>query len=171
MNFLELAKNRFSVRKFSDTPLEKEKLDKILEAGKIAPTAKNQQPFRIYVLQSEEALAKINALTPCIYGAKTVLLVCYHQDEAWKNPFESNIHSGEVDASIVGTHIMLEAADLGVDSVWVGYFPNSKVEQAFNLPEKEKSVFLLPLGYRADGVEPAPPHTASKEISALVKYL
>ena len=111
MTFLELAKKRFSVRKFTDQPVEKEKLDKVLEAGNIAPTAKNLQPQRIYVLQSEEALKKAYALTPCCYGAKTVLLFTYDIDEEWTNPLEDMIHSGDQDVSIVATHIMLEAEE------------------------------------------------------------
>ena len=76
-NFLNLAKERYSVRKFTDKPIEKDKLEKILEAAKVAPTAKNLQPVKIYVLQSEEALEKINSLTRCIFGAKTVFLIAY----------------------------------------------------------------------------------------------
>lgn len=74
MNFMELAKRRYSVRKFTDKQVEQEKLDAILAAGNIAPTAKNLQPQRIYVLQSTESLAKLDTLTHCRYGAKTVLL-------------------------------------------------------------------------------------------------
>ena len=71
MSFLELAKERYSVRKFSDKKVEDEKLELILEAGRIAPTAKNYQPQRTLVLRSEENIAKLNKLTPCVYGATT----------------------------------------------------------------------------------------------------
>ena len=89
MQFMDLAKARFSVRKYSDRMVEPEKLEQILEAGRMAPTAKNQQPYKIYVLQSGEALEKLNSLTHCAYGAKTVLLFTYNQDQDWKNPLES----------------------------------------------------------------------------------
>jgi len=70
MTFMELAKARYSVRKFSDKPIEKEKLDAILEAGRIAPTGHNYQPYRVYVLQSPEALEKIRGLTRCAFNAR-----------------------------------------------------------------------------------------------------
>lgn len=106
MTFMELAKKRFSVRKFSDRAIEQEKLEQILTVGNIAPTAKNLQPQRIYVLQSEEALSKLDAQTHCRYGAKTVLLFTYDTDEEWKNPLEDSVHSGVEDVSIVATHMM-----------------------------------------------------------------
>ena len=101
MDFIELSKKRFTVRKFSDAVVEKEKLDKMLETGNTAPTAKNNQPQRIYVLQSKEALDKLDALTPCRYGAETVLMFTYNSDEEWKNPKEEGIHSGVEDTSVI----------------------------------------------------------------------
>lgn len=78
MNFTELAKKRFSVRNYSNKPVEADKLKEILETSMLAPTAKNQQPQRIYVLQSKEALDKLDKLTHCRYGATTVLLFTYN---------------------------------------------------------------------------------------------
>lgn len=171
MDFMDLAKARFSVRKYSDRMVEPEKLEQILEAGRMAPTAKNQQPYKIYVLQSGEALEKLNGLTHCAYGAKTVLLFTYNQNQDWKNPLEAGVHSGVEDVSIVATYIMLQAIELGVYTTWCNYFPNSELEKVFQLPENEKSVLIMPVGYKADGVEPAPTHTASKEFDELVRYL
>jgi len=171
MDFMELAKKRYSVRKFSDKAVEKEKLDLILEAGNIAPTAKNLQPQRIYVLQNKDALAKLDTLTHCRYGAPVVLIFTYNTDEEWKNSLEAGIHSGVEDVSIVATHIMLEAAELGLDTCWVNYYPNSALEQLFNLPANEKSVLIMPLGYAAADAEPAPLHSVKKDISETVKYL
>jgi len=171
MDFLELAKNRFSVRKFSDKPVEKEKLDLILEAGRLAPTAKNFQPQHIYVLQSEEALKKMNALSPCVYGANTVLVFTYNENEEWKNEQEAGIHSGVEDVSIVATHIMLAAASMGVDTIWCNRFANTQLEVMFNLPEEERAVLFMPIGYRAEGVAPAPKHEESKKIEEIVTYL
>ncbi len=171
MKFMDLAQARYSVRKYSDKPLEKEKLDLILEAGRMAPTAKNQQPQKIYVLQSDSAFEKLGALTHCAYCAKTVLLLTYNQDEDWKNPLESGIHSGVEDVSIVATYIMLQAIELGVYTTWCNYFPNSQLEKEFQLPANEKAVLIMPIGYKADGVEPAPAHTETKEICDMVSYL
>ena len=171
MTFLELAKKRFSVRKFTDQPVEKEKLDKVLEAGNIAPTAKNLQPQRIYVLQSEEALKKAYALTPCCYGAKTVLLFTYDIDEEWTNPLEDMIHSGDQDVSIVATHIMLEAEEQGLSTCWVNYFPNTKAAEVFGLPENEVVVLMMPIGYAAADAAPTANHTEKKPIEKTVRYL
>ncbi len=171
MNFMELCKARFAVRQFSNRPLEDEKLQQILEAGHAAPTAKNFQPQRIYVLKSPEALAKMDALTPCRYGAPVVLLLAYDTNTEWKNELEPGIHSGVEDVSIVATHMMLEAYDIGVDSIWINRFANAKAEELFGLPKNEKVVLFLPLGYRADGVRPAPQHTHKKPLEDIVRTL
>ena len=171
MNFMDLAKARFSTRKFTDQPVEDEKLAKILEAGNVAPTAKNQQPQKIYVIRSQEKLDQLNDLTHCIYGAKTVLLVAYDDSLDWDNPLEENIHSGEVDAAIVATHMVMEATELGIGSVFVGFFPLTKSAQALNLPEQIKPVMLLPIGYTADTFKPAPRHTEYRDPSTIITEL
>ena len=150
-------------------PVEPEKLRAVLEAGNAAPTAKNDQAHRIYVLQSPEVLAKVDELTHCRYGAPTVLLFAYDSEEDWKNPLEEGVRSGIEDAAIVATHVMLQAAELDLDSCWVNYFPNTKLERALGLPERERSVLLLPIGYGAMG--PGPNHTKKKPLDQTVKYL
>lgn len=171
MNFTELSKNRFTVREFSTRPLEKEKLDELLAVAMLAPTAKNFQPFKIYVLQSDEALKKLDTLTPCRYGATTVLVLTYDRHEEWNNPYEDGVHSGVEDVSIVATHIMLKAAELGVDSAWCNMFPNTSLEIAFDIPENERSVLFMDLGYRADGAKMSPNHENSKKLEDVVKYI
>ena len=171
MDFTELAQARYSVRKFSDKALEPEVLKRILEAGLLAPTAKNNQPQRIYVLQSKEGLDKLDSLTHCRYGAGTVLLFTYNTDEDWKNPLEEGVHSGVEDVSITATYIMLRAIELGVYTTWCNYFANSKLEQAFDLPENEKAVLIMPIGYPAEGAAPAPAHTESKKLEEIVRHI
>ena len=171
MEFSELVKERYSVRSFSDRQIEDEKLNKILLAGNSAPTAKNLQPQRIYVVQSKEALAKINDVCACIFGAPTVLLVAADKNEMWKNPFYDTYNTGDIDASIVCTHMMLQAWELGIGSCWVGYFDEEKVKKQMGLPEDEKLVAILPIGYPAEDAKPAPRHTQRKELNKTVKYL
>ena len=171
MNFTELAKKRFSVRKFSNRKIDSNLLDEILQISLIAPTAKNQQPQRIYVLQSDEAFAKLDKLTRCRYGAATVLLFTYNEDEEWKNPLEQNVHSGVEDVSIVAAYVMLKAAELGLDTTWCNMFENSALEKAFYIPENEKSVLIMPVGYRDAEVNPAPMHEQTKELESMVKYI
>ena len=115
MEFQEVLKNRYSCKKFSDRPLEAEKLQQILEAGRLAPTAKNNQEQHIYVLQSEEALIKVDKVTPCRYNAPTVLLVAFDRSNTFTYP-GGKYDSGVEDATIVATQMVLAAADAGVDS-------------------------------------------------------
>ena len=137
----------------------------------IAPTGKNNQAWRCYVLRSDEAMEKINGLSRCIFGAPMVLLFTYDTQEEWHSPLEEGIHSGVEDVSIVATHAMLEARELGVGSIWVNLFPNTETERAFGLPETERSVLLMPLGYAAEDCEPSPRHEQSRPVDELVKYL
>lgn len=171
MNFLELAKSRYSVRKFSDRPVEPGKLALVLEAARIAPTAHNNQPWRIYVLQSEAALGKLSALSPCTFGAKTILLFAYHREEEWRNPLEEGVAAGVEDVSIAATHAMLEAADLGLGTCWCNYFPNSQAERALGLPPDERAVLFMPIGYPAADAAPSPMHSAKRPAEELVRRL
>lgn len=161
--FTDLAKARFSVRKFDGRPVPKKKLQLILEAGRVAPTAKNNQPQKVYVLESKEALEKINSVCSCIYGASTVLVVCYDKSLVWQNPLDESVNSGQIDCSIVLTHMMLEAQEQGVNSCWVCYFDPKEVSRALNLPENVVPVSIMPLGFGCEGVVPTPNHTNKRE--------
>lgn len=170
-NFLELAKDRYSVRKFLDKPLRTEDLSRILEAADVAPTAKNNQPQKIFVVQSEEGLAKIDKVTKCRYGAPAVLIICYDKDNVFVNPWDDTINSGDTDAAIVTTHMMLEAWDIGVASCWVQWFNVADTIQEFQLPENIIPVSLLPLGYPSPDAKPAPRHSESKDEDEMVQFL
>ena len=112
MDFLNLAAQRYSVRKFTDKPVGREVLDQILKAGYLAPTACNLQPQRILVINQQESLEKLRRCTPCHFDAPAALLVCYEKDACWKRKYDGK-DSGDIDASIVTTHMMLEAQELG----------------------------------------------------------
>ena len=164
MTFMELAKSRYSVRGFKDTPIEEEKLAAILEAGRIAPTACNNQPQHIYVVKSEEGVAKMRTISPCTYNAPVILAICY----------DANVQAanfGEQDASIVCTHMMLEAWEQGIGSCWVGMFSADDFIKAFDLPENIRPIALLPIGYAADGILPAPLHTAYRPDTETITFL
>lgn len=170
MEFKEVIRNRFSCRKYSAKAIEREKLDAVLEAGRLAPTAKNLQEQHIYVVQSEEALAKIDKVTPCRYGAPTVLVVAFDKNNVFTYPGGKR-DSGVEDASIVATHMILAAADEGLGSCWINYFEPEKMAEALGLPENEEVLMMLDLGYAADGVKPAPGHSARKPLSNTVSWL
>ena len=167
MEFDKVIKERFSTRDFSYKKVEKEKLDMILEAGRLAPTAKNNQPIKIYVVVSEEGLNKIDKASPCRYGASTVLLVCGDVESAFK---KEDYSTYEMDASIVTTHMMLEATNIGVNSIWVELFDKDVIREEFNIPENLIPVCLLPLGYKSDTCEPGPMHSIRKAIEEIVEY-
>jgi nitroreductase len=165
-------KNDYSVRKYQDKAIEPEKMEKILEAARIAPTASNRQPFRIYILKSERgAQVQFRGITPCAFNAPIVLMLTYNEDEQWKNSQEPGIAAGQQDVSIVASHIMLEAWDLGIASCWVNAFPNSKAAEAFHIPDNEKVVLLMPLGYADPSAAPSPKHTQYRPMDEVVKEL
>ena len=168
MELEKVMEERFSVRRFSTRKVEKEKLDKILHYGNIAPTAKNIQPQRIYVVESKEGLEKINKVSRCIYNAPTVLIICSDLDEVYKDEFGD---TADIDSSIVLTHMMLEAYNLGVDSVWVDLFDHIKIKEEFNIPERYKPVAIMPIGYREEDVVPSPMHSTYKDINDIVTYV
>lgn len=169
MDFLTLAKNRFSVRKFQDRPIEKEKLNAILEAGNLAPTGCNKQPQRILVIESEEAREKIKKCTPCHFNAPVVILICADTASSWVRPYD-NKNIAETDAAIVTTHLMLEAAEQGIGSTWVACFDPAKVVEEFQVPAHLVPVALLPIGYPAADALPAPQHNSRAPLSETVKF-
>ena len=145
MTFLELAEKRYSVRKFSDQPVEQVKLDAILRAGRISPTACNNQPQSVLVLRSGEALEKLKKCTRCHFNAPLALIVCYDKNISWKRPQDGKDH-GDIDASIVCASMMYEAHELGLGSTWVCYFDPEAVVREFSLPENLVPSTILPLG-------------------------
>ena len=164
--FLELAKNRYSERSFASKSLEEEKLYKILEAGRIAPTACNYQPQRFYVLKSKEALAKAAGLT-YTYNAPVVILVCYLSAEAWHNP-RDGFCSGDMDASIAASSMMFEAEDLGVHSIWLRGFDAEKVQETFDLPAETVPSLMLALGYPSENSKP---HKLHRQREAMEEFV
>ena len=170
MDFREVIRNRYSCKKYSDRAVEPEKLENILEAGRLAPTAKNLQEQHIYVVQSEGALAKIDELTPCRYGAPVVLAVAFDRNNVFTYPGGKR-DSGAEDATIVATHMILAAADEGLDSCWINFLDPEKTAEALGLPENEEILMLMDIGYAAEGAGPLPNHDSRKPLSETVSYL
>lgn len=170
MDFEEVIKNRYSCKKYSDKKVEKEKLDKILEAGRLAPTAKNLQEYHIYVIQSEKNLKKVDEVTPCRYGASTVLLVTYDKTNVFTYPGGSR-DSGIEDATIVATHIMLAAKNQGVESCWINFLDPDITHKKFRLPAKEEVLMMLDIGYPAEDCEINPLHDKRKDLSETVSFI
>ncbi len=167
MELEKVIEERFSVRNFSRKLVEKDKLDKILHYGNLAPTAKNNQPQRIYVVESKEGLEKIDKVSRCRYNAQTVLIVCSNMDEIYVN---DSFDTADIDASIVTTHMMLEATNQGVDNIWIDLFDHIKIKEVFNLDENIKPVAMMPLGYR-NNIGPSPLHDKRKTTEETVIYI
>lgn len=165
MDFMKLAQTRYSVRKFEQKPVEKEKLDLVLKAARLSPTACNNQPQRILVIESNEAMEKLRGCTRYHFGAPAALLVCYDSNESWKRGCDGK-DSGDVDASIVGTHLMMEAAELGLGTTWVGNFDPAAIIKAFALPDNIVPVALFPVGYPAPDAEKINPRHGSRRPDA-----
>ncbi|MDO4989223.1 MAG: nitroreductase family protein [Eubacteriales bacterium] len=170
MEFKEVVKNRYSCKKYSDRQVEEEKLNAILNAGRLAPTAKNLQEQHIYVLRSAEALAKVDAVTPCRYGAPTVLVVAFDSKNVYTYPGGKR-DSGVEDATIVATHMILAAADEGVDSCWVNKLDPEQLAVSLGLPENEEILMVMDLGYAAEGAGPLPNHDRRKALEETVTRL
>lgn len=170
MEFKEVIKNRYSCKKYSNRQVEKSALEAVLSAGRLAPTAKNLQEQHVYVLQSPEALAKIDAVTPCRYGAPTVLVIAFDKNNVFTYPGGKR-DSGVEDATIVATHMILAAADESVDSCWINFLDPEKLAETLGLPENEEVLMVMDLGYAAEGAGPLPNHSSRKELSETVSYM
>ena len=167
MDFREVVKNRYSCKKYGSRQIEAEKLAAVLEAGRLAPTAKNLQEQHVYVVRSPEGLAKIDAATPCRYGAPIVLVVAFDKNNVFTYPGGKR-DSGAEDAAIVATHMILAAADEGLDSCWINFFDPEKLAVSLGLPENEEVLMVMDLGYAAEGAGPLPNHSSRKPLSETV---
>ena len=170
MEFKTVIQDRYSCKNFSDRPVEAEKLNAVLEAGRLAPTAKNLQEQRIYVVQSEEGLAKIDSITPCRYHAPVVIAVAFDKNNVFTYPGGVR-DSGVEDATIVATHMILAAKDEGLDSCWINFLDPDKAAETLGLPENEEILMFMDLGYAAENAGPLPNHSSRKPLEETVSYL
>ena len=168
MGIVDVMKDRYSQRRFSPTPIEDEKLTAILEAGNLAPTAENRQPQRILVLRGDEALAKVDLCTRCRFGAPAVLVLAYDMTEAARNPDVADF--GPVDLAIVGDHMSLAAAEMGIHSCWVGLVNPSELRRQFDVPATYRIMALMPLGYPSEKSRPSRLYKRRKELSQTVFF-
>lgn len=169
MDFLELTKNRYSCRSFMDKPVEQEKLDLILEAGRVAPTARNIQPQRILVLTDKSELSKLSECTKYGWNAPVIMIICYDKNVVYKRIYD-DMDFGFIDGSIVTTQMMLEIQNLGLGTTWIGAFDPAKVRDVYNIPNNYEIVALLPVGYPSEDAHPSKLHEDRKPIEETVFY-
>ena len=167
-DFETVIRCRTATRKFKDKKVELEKINKILEAGRLAPTAKNLQPQKIYVATSNESLEKIDIVSPCRYGAPTVLIVCSDKNVAW---MKEDYSTYEMDACIVATHMMLEATNVGIDNIWIEMFDKQELKKQLNLEDNIEPICLIPIGYKADDYQGNPLHNKRKDLKHIAKFI
>lgn len=169
MEFLNIAKQRFSVRDYTGQKVEQEKLDKILEAAHVAPTAANQQPVHLIAVQSKEGLEKIGKAAN-IYSAPLAIIVCADHNKAWVRPFDKK-QTGDIDASILTDHMMLQATELGLGSVWVCYFKPDVLSEEFGLPANLEPINILVIGYSNEAPVAQERHSETRiPLKSLVSY-
>lgn len=172
MDFNELMTARYSVRDLSDRPVSDQQIESILKAAQIAPSAVNKQPYKIWVLRTPQAIRHAGECTKFDFIAKAqvVFVIGAKDEEAWVRPADQH-NFAEVDASIAATHMMLEIANLGLGSTWVGHFDPDKLKAFFHQMHGYKLICMFGVGYPADDSQPSSRHGEYKPMEALVESL
>ena len=166
MEFDELVGHRYSVRAYRSDPVESEKLQQVLEAARLAPTAANRQPFQLIVIRTagrEEELRRVYN-RDWFVQAPLVICACGVRSEAWVR--RDGKSYCDVDIAIVMDHLILAAAALGLGTCWIGAFDPSAAREVLGLPDDVEPIAFTPVGYAAD--EPRP--KKRKELAELVRY-
>ncbi len=168
-DFLTLARDRYSCRQMSDRPVEKEKINAVIEAGLAAPTAHNNQPFRIWVIESPENLAKIRSTSKQAFvnNCSVIFVVGADPKTAWVREYDGK-NFAEVDASIAATQMMLEVEDLGLATTWIGHFDVNLASELFPEMKAYELVAMFAVGYAAEDAKPSGGHFMSKPEEELV---
>ena len=170
MEFQELIKKRYSCRKFSDKKVDKKLIEKIIEAGRIAPTAVNTQPFKIFWLASDNAKEVIRKVCNYTFGADNFLIIGYKETEGWQRTFDQR-NFADIDASIAATHMMLAIEELGLSTTWVGYFDAPMLQVQYPEMKEYNLIALFPIGYAADDAVPSERHFKRKETAQILEIL
>jgi len=169
MSFLELAKRRYAVRKFLQTKVEPEKLKIILEAGRVAPTGANKQPQELIVIQENSGFEKLKKAAN-VYGAPLAIIVCGNKNSVWTRPFDGK-NLIDIDTSIVTDHMMLQATELGLGSIWACYFKPDVIKKEFNIPDYIEPVNILVIGYASgEAASPDRHDKMRKPLNEIVSY-
>ena len=161
MNFLDMAKMRYSVRNYQEKRVDREKLNTILEAGRVAPTAANMQPQRILVVESADGLAKLSKATKT-FNAPLALIICADKENVWVRPQDGK-KTYDIDASIITDHMMLQATELGLGTLWMTWFDPAVVKKEFDLPSNYEPVNILLLGYAGGNPQPPERHNQARK--------
>lgn len=170
--FLDIAKSRYSCRKYDSRPVEAEKLALVLEAGRVAPSAVNIQPWHFFVIQGEAQLKKFHAAyhREWFQTAPCVIVICLDHSQSWKRKVDGK-DAGDVDAAICTDHMTLQATELGLATCWVCNFDPAVTGELLELTPEMEPMVILPLGYPLDEVDPERHQKKRKAMSEIVTYL
>ena len=166
MDFLDLVKSRYSVRAYKNQAIEEEKLDKILEAARLAPTAVNYQPFKLLIIHTKGREKELKRIYQAEWFNKApiVICVCCEPKNAWVRRDGKNF--ADIDATIVMDHIILAATSLGLGTCWIGAFDANAAREILKIPEEIEPLVFTPIGYPADEIG----QKKRKNLSELVIY-
>ena len=169
-DFLELARNRYSCRQYDAREVEVEKLELVLEAGRVAPSAVNFQPWHFYVIRGAENLQQLHAVyhREWFRTAPCVVVICGDHGASWKRK-DGKDHC-DIDVGIVAVHMTLQATDLGLATCWICNFDPEMTRELLELPDHLEPMVLLPLGYPLDQVNPDRHSEKRKPLSEIVTY-
>ncbi len=166
MDFSELVQKRYSVRSYKPDPVEEAKLQQVLEAARLAPTAANRQPFQLVVIHTKGREAELSRIygRPWFVEAPLLICVCVAPGQAWVR--RDNKNYCEVDAGIIMDHVILAATDLGLGTCWVGAFDEKAAREVLGLSNEVTPIAFTPVGYPND--QPVP--KKRKTLTELVRY-
>ena len=167
MEFNDVLNRRYSCRAFAAHAVEEEKVKRILEAGRMAPTAVNKQPVHIWTVSNQETLEAIKGVTRSNYGAPLLLVVGCRPADAWVRRYDDK-NGAEVDAAIVATYMMLAAENEGLATLWVGSFDPALLRNILPGAEGYEIVAMINIGYPAPDSKPSAMHGARKTMEELV---
>ncbi|MBR6346144.1 MAG: nitroreductase family protein [Bacteroidales bacterium] len=170
MEFNDVLLRRYSCRGFAATRVEREKVERILEAGRIAPTAVNKQPVHIWAVSNPDTLEAIKGVTNSNYGAPLILVVGCHPSDAWVRRYDGK-NGAVTDASIVATYLMLAAENEGLATLWVGSFDPALLSGLLPGTEGYEMVAMINVGYPSVESAPSPRHAERKDLDEFVTIL
>ncbi len=170
MSFGKIAQSRYSIRKFKDKSVEKEKILQVLDVARIAPSAVNYQPWHFIILTDKNMISKVAQVYPAkwLQDAPVIIVACGDHSQSWKRK-DGKDHC-DIDLGIAIDHITLAATDLGLGTCWVCAFDAQRCKEILNLPENIEAIALLPLGYPIDEVKPEKNRKSIKEIVSWEGY-
>lgn len=167
MEFNDVLNRRYSCRAFAAKGVEQEKVDRILEAGRMAPTAVNKQPVHIWAVSRPETLDAIKGATRSNYGAPLLLVVGCRPADAWVRRYDGK-NGAKVDAAIVATYLMLAAENEGLATLWVGSFDPALLRNILPGTDGYELVAMINVGYPAPDSKPSAMHAERKTVGELV---